>query len=212
MLIVGTGGHALDTYSVLMESNSHHDVVFFNNVDPNFTFNIDQLKKHRVLASNEQVAEYFKTNPEYILGIGNPKHRKKLDDLMLSLGGKPTTLISKNAIVGGLNNQIDLSVSVMTGVVITSNIRVGYGTLINTNALITHDCKIGNFVEVCPGVNTTGQCVIHDNAFIGTGAILLPKVTIGEGAIVAAGAVVTKDVAPYTMVAGNPAVVKKQLN
>lgn len=41
--------------------------------------------------------------------------------------------------------------------------------------------------------------------WIGFNAIILKGVTIGEGAIVAAGAVVTKDVAPYTIVAGNPA-------
>ena len=40
---------------------------------------------------------------------------------------------------------------------------------------------------------------------IGHGAIVLPGVTIGNGAIVGAGSVVTKDVAPYTIVVGNPA-------
>ena len=44
----------------------------------------------------------------------------------------------------------------------------------------------------------------HD-AWIGHGAIILPGRSIGIGAVVAAGAVVTKDVAPYTIVAGNPA-------
>ena len=43
------------------------------------------------------------------------------------------------------------------------------------------------------------------NAWIGVGAIILPGVTIGENAVVAAGAVVTKDVAPNTIVGGNPA-------
>jgi hypothetical protein len=44
----------------------------------------------------------------------------------------------------------------------------------------------------------------HD-VWIGHGAIILPGRTIGTGAVVAAGAIVTKDVAPYTIVAGNPA-------
>ena len=43
------------------------------------------------------------------------------------------------------------------------------------------------------------------NAWIGAGATILPGVTVGENAVVAAGAVVTKDVAPYTIVGGNPA-------
>jgi acetyltransferase-like isoleucine patch superfamily enzyme len=47
--------------------------------------------------------------------------------------------------------------------------------------------------------------VINDNVWIGRRAIILPGVTIGEGSIVSAGAVVMSDVAPYTVVAGNPA-------
>lgn len=47
--------------------------------------------------------------------------------------------------------------------------------------------------------------VIHDRVWIGFGATVLKGVTIGEGAIVAARSVVTQDVEPYTVVAGNPA-------
>ena len=50
-----------------------------------------------------------------------------------------------------------------------------------------------------------GDVVIGDRAWIAYRAIILPGVTIGEGAVVAAGAVVTKDVPPFSIVAGNPA-------
>ncbi|SKB39767.1 chloramphenicol O-acetyltransferase type B [Sphingobacterium nematocida] len=50
-----------------------------------------------------------------------------------------------------------------------------------------------------------GDTVIEDGAWIGMRAMLMPGITIGEGAIVASGAIVTKDVEPYTVVAGNPA-------
>ena len=48
----------------------------------------------------------------------------------------------------------------------------------------------------------------HD-VWIGHGAMILAGVTIGDGAVVAAGAVVARDVPPYAVVAGNPAVIKK---
>lgn len=47
--------------------------------------------------------------------------------------------------------------------------------------------------------------IISNKAWIGFGVIILKGVTIGEGAVVGAGSVVTKDVAPWTVVAGNPA-------
>jgi len=50
---------------------------------------------------------------------------------------------------------------------------------------------------------------IGRNCFIGARAIVMPGVTVGDGSIVAAGAVVTKDVAPGSMVGGNPARVLK---
>ena len=53
---------------------------------------------------------------------------------------------------------------------------------------------------------------ICKNAWIGAGSTILPGVTIGENAIVGAGSVVTKDVAPNTVVAGNPARVIRTLD
>lgn len=52
---------------------------------------------------------------------------------------------------------------------------------------------------------------VENGAWVTVGAIILPGVTIGTNSIVAAGAVVTKDVPPYTVVAGSPARVIRQL-
>lgn len=53
---------------------------------------------------------------------------------------------------------------------------------------------------------TRTRCVIEDDVWIGHNAMILPNVSrVGRGAVIAAGAVVTKDVAPYAIVAGNPA-------
>ena len=46
---------------------------------------------------------------------------------------------------------------------------------------------------------------IRNDVWIGHGAIILPGLTVGNGSVIAAGSVVTKDVAPYSIVAGNPA-------
>ena len=52
--------------------------------------------------------------------------------------------------------------------------------------------------------------VVGNDVWIGHDAMIMPGVTIGSGAIIASGAVVTKDVAPYTIVGGNPAQVIRQ--
>ena len=52
---------------------------------------------------------------------------------------------------------------------------------------------------------TKGNTMIGNDVWIGYGATIMPGVTIGDGAIIATKSVVTKDVAPYTIVGGNPA-------
>lgn len=56
-----------------------------------------------------------------------------------------------------------------------------------------------------PSFDTFGKIIIQDWAYIGAYSQIMPGVTIGEGALVAAGSVVTKSVAPFTVVGGNPA-------
>ena len=49
------------------------------------------------------------------------------------------------------------------------------------------------------------RVVVADGSDVGVGSILLPGITVGEGAVVGAGSVVTRDVPPFAVVAGNPA-------
>ncbi len=70
-----------------------------------------------------------------------------------------------------------------------------------------------NFIENKDWTNVnTKPIVINDDAWIGMNVIILKGVTIGKGAIVGAGSVVTKDVPAWTVVAGNPAKVVKNLD
>lgn len=211
MLIIGTGGHALDSLDVFDKLKRNEEICFYNDVDLNFNFDNDFYDQFKILRSELELTDHFNKNPHYILGVGNPLIREKLDLLMKKNGGIPFNLISPNSTVGKINNSLGDSISIMNGVVVTINTTIGNGVLVNTNATLTHDTTIEDYVEIGPGVTIAGNCTVRHHAFIGSGATILPKITIGEHAIVAAGAVVTKNVEPFTMVAGNPAVFKKSL-
>ncbi len=79
---------------------------------------------------------------------------------------------------------------------------------------IGDNVNIGSYTRLQPGKHLIddpdfnskrGSMTIGDRAWIAEGAVLLGTLTIGEGAVVAAGAIVTKDVEPFTVVAGVPA-------
>lgn len=55
-----------------------------------------------------------------------------------------------------------------------------------------------------------GDIIVGNDVWIGHGAVLMSGVTIGHGAVIAAFSVVTKDIPPYTIVSGSPAIVRKK--
>jgi acetyltransferase-like isoleucine patch superfamily enzyme len=91
--------------------------------------------------------------------------------------------------------KIQNSVSVYNGVEIGDDVFVG------PNACFTND-KVPRAFNADWSITPT---FVHNGASIGANATIVCGITIGEYAMVAAGSVVTKDVAPYTLVMGNPA-------
>lgn len=84
-------------------------------------------------------------------------------------------------------------------ITIGNNVQVTRGVSIHTHGG-------GNVVrEKHPDFDVFGKVVIEDWAYIGAHSQIMPGVTIGRGALVAAGSIVTKSVAPGTIVGGNPA-------
>lgn len=104
-------------------------------------------------------------------------------------------------------------------------VKIGNHCLISTRNWSTEPylITIGNYVQVTedvyffthgggntvrqidPTFDAFGKITIEDWAYIGAGSMLMPGVTIGEGSLIAAGSIVTKSVAPHTVVGGNPA-------
>lgn len=89
-------------------------------------------------------------------------------------------------------------ISVSTNMDIGRNVRIGPYAVVMDDDFHEADSHLS-------AGGKTGAIRIGDNVWIAMGAMVFKGVTIGEGAVVAAGAVVTKDVPPYTMVAGVPA-------
>lgn len=112
-----------------------------------------------------------------------------------------------NVVIGDnviINQNVIIQGSPSAKVRIGDHVRISFGAIILTASLKTGE----NFIE---RVHEHKPVVIEDNAWIAAGAVILPGVTIGTGAIVAAGAVVRNSVEPWTIVAGVPAEMIRQL-
>jgi acetyltransferase-like isoleucine patch superfamily enzyme len=89
----------------------------------------------------------------------------------------------------------------MAPIVIGNNVLIGYGTTFLTT---NHNFKNSKLRINEQGI-ISKQITIQDDVWIGARAIILSGITVGKGSVVAAGAVVTKNVEPFSVVAGVPA-------
>lgn len=92
-------------------------------------------------------------------------------------------------------------VTIKSGVQLWDGLRIGNDVFIGPNATFAND----RFPRSKVYSNVFLSTFIDDGASVGAGAIILPGVRIGAGAMVGAGAVVTRDVAPNSLVLGSPA-------
>ncbi|MGA1840882.1 MAG: NeuD/PglB/VioB family sugar acetyltransferase [bacterium] len=114
-----------------------------------------------------------------------------------------SSIVSKYAVLGK-NIICHPNTVIMTGS------KIGNFSIISTGSCIDHDNVLESFANICPGVRTAGNVHIGTGVFLGTGAIILPKVKIGQYAIIGAGAVVTNDIPAFATAVGVPARIIKR--
>jgi sugar O-acyltransferase (sialic acid O-acetyltransferase NeuD family) len=95
--------------------------------------------------------------------------------------------------------------SAMVSAVINTEARVGSHVVVNSGAIIEHDCVLEDFSSISPGVRMGGRVVVGVAAFLSTGVTVAPRIRIGAGTVVGAGAVVTSDLPEHVLALGVPA-------
>ncbi len=116
--------------------------------------------------------------------------------------------VQKNASIGK-NCKISSHTFICEGVTIEDDVFIGHNVTF-INDMYPRSTADGGGLQTEADWKVV-PTLIRRGASVGSSATILAGVTVGEGAIVGAGAVVTKDVPPWTIVAGNPAKVLRKI-
>jgi tetrahydrodipicolinate N-acetyltransferase len=129
-----------------------------------------------------------------------------LDTKHINARIEPGVIIRDQVEIG--DNAVIMMGSVINiGAVIGEKSMIDMGVVLGGRATVGKNCHIGAGTVLAGVIEppSAKPVVIEDDVLIGANAVVLEGVTVGTGSVVAAGAVVTQDVAPYTVVAGMPA-------
>lgn len=149
-------------------------------------------------------ADLARIEASYVLGVGSPRLREKLDGLAVGLGREAVTLVHPQTTVE-FGVGVGEGALIMSGARIQADACVGRQVFVNANAVVGHDCFIGAYSCLSPLSMVAGEVRLERCVSVGAGAVVLPGRTVGAGSVVGAGAVVTADIPPNSVAKGVPA-------
>ncbi len=203
ILIIGAGGQGRVVLDIMRESHIFNVVGFLDGNQDMHGLLMDDVP----IVGPPELALVQGQLLSRIVAIGDNAARQKYADRWQK--GPPPHADLVNAIHPRASisptARIGRNVTVCRGAQICSHAAIADSTIINTGAIIEHECQIAEAVHVAPGARIAGRVTIGARAFIGIGAIVIQNLTIGSDAVVGAGAVVLEDVPAGATVVGCPA-------
>jgi sugar O-acyltransferase (sialic acid O-acetyltransferase NeuD family) len=199
--IYGVGGHARAIYDLAcdLQVNVLSFICFGSNLD-NFLGisvikSVEELEKSRNRSIVVAVGDNFVRNSI----VYSLKRNPVFDFPILA---HPTSRISKFAKLGE-------GTTVLTGVNVGPYTLIGDFCILNTYSSIDHDCNMGQFSSLGPGVITGGNVEIGNRTALGIGCIVKHNVTVGSDAVIGGNSFINRNIPSGVMAFGVPATIKK---
>lgn len=205
IVIVGAGGFGREVKMLIDQINLNSKEFEFLGFYDDGIVKSTIVNGFNVLGS---VIDLFKIDYDLsvVVSIADPTIKKKIHDV---LKGNPKlnfpTLIHPNVLIGGDNVFIGQGCVICASNIITVNIKIGNFVIFNLGCTTGHDTSIGDYCSFMPSVNISGEVIIEDLVYVGTGAKIINLLSIGNSTKVGAGAVVSKNLPAHCTAVGIPA-------
>lgn len=138
-------------------------------------------------------------------GIGIPELKYKIMHRLDGCSFNYPVLKHPNVQIGNDKVTIGEGSVICAGGVITCNVAIGRFVTLNLCCTVGHDTKIKDYSSFMPSVNISGEVIINERVYVGTGAKIINQLEIGANTIIGAGAVVAKSLPNDCTAVGIPA-------
>lgn len=196
VVLVGGGGHALS----LMEF-AKDQIAGYLAPAPNGTLTSEWLGDDANMVNLLDKGLTFHIALVYS-GFPSMKAREKIIKQYIEKEAVFTSLIAPSSIVTS-NSSIGCGTAIMAGSII-NRAKIGSHVIVNSGAIVEHDCTIGDNTFIGPGAVIGGFTEIGRNCFIGLGARIANGIKIVDDITIGMGTVVTKHLMKPGIYAGNP--------
>ena len=214
-IIIGSNGNCrdiLDTINDINDSNNENCYECIGFLDDNSDSHGTEINGVKVLGSLSSAINYNDTY--FINGIGSPHNYFKKEEIIKKTHIPThmfTSIIHPSASVSQ-TAKIGKDVVILQNVSICSNVTIRNHVIILPNSIISHDDVIGDYTSIAGGVAISGECIIGKSCYLGTHCSIRGGTHIGDYSIIGMSSTVLNDVAPESVIVGNPGRLLRTLN
>ncbi len=204
LVLIGGGGHCKSVIDVAKRMNCFDNIVI---TDPSIECGT-QILGCTVVGTDDCLESLYQQGFKYafitIGNVGINPLREKIAEKLFALGYKfpviqdPSANVSDSAV-------IEEGTFVGKNVVVNSEVKIGRFCIINTGAIIEHECCVEDFTHISVGAAICGNVNISKNCMVGARSTVIQGLNIGSNSIVGAGAVVINDLPDNCTAVGIPA-------
>ena len=203
--IIGAGGFGREV-KMLIEQINHIEkkYEFIGFYDDNIPID-SEVNGFKILGTVDEL-EQINYSLEIVISVADPLIKKKIHETLNKNNNLNfPSLIHPNVLIGEDEVVIGYGCIICASNIITVNIIIGNFVILNLGCTVGHDTKIGDYCSFMPSVNISGEVIIENSVYVGTGAKIINSLTIGNSTLVGAGAVVSKSLPEKCTAVGIPA-------
>ena len=208
ILLIGGGGHCRSVLDCLLGTDGYGDIAIIDRQDTERKV----ILGIPVIGTDDDLLDLHHagwTDAFVSLGsIGDSLRRKCLYKQLKEIGFSIPCVVDKTATVSG-NARLESGVFVGKKGVVNAGTTIGTCAIINSGAIVEHDCKVGAFSHISPGAVLCGGVSVGCDTHVGANTVVRQNIVIGNNSLIGIGSVVTKDIPDDSEAFGNPCRVVK---